>query len=335
MKVGILGCTGLVGQTYVSLIQKHPFFEIGFLSASEKNCGLLQNGISISSLDELERAECDLFFSALPSKIAASVETQLAKMGKWVISSSSLFRHMEDVPLIIPEINANHLTLLEKQRVRFGTKTGGIVAKPNCTVQSFLLPLYPLHKAFTLKQVVVTNLQAVSGAGKDLLAHFSRGDMFDTMYPYIANEEEKSETEPLKILETNDISISAHCVRVPLSHGHTSLVNARFKKEVSLDACRSAWECFAGLPSPTAPKHPVYYCEENDRPQPLLDRDREGGMSVTVGRLRKCNIHSIRFTALSHNLIRGAAGGGVLIAECIAEMEQWYDREKSPFYSSC
>jgi len=329
MKVGILGCTGLVGQKYVSLLRSHPFFEIGFLSASDKNVGKQIDGIPIQPLEHIEKDTCELYFSALPSKIAYTLEMRLARKGKWVISSSSAFRNIQDVPVIIPEINGAHLSLIEDQRMRLNTTSGGIVAKPNCTLQSFLLPLYPLHEAFELSSVVVTNLQAVSGGGKR-----ATSDLLDNLFPYIPNEEEKSESEPLKILGDMSIRFSAHCVRVPILHGHTSLVNATFKKEVNVNECIDLWEHFHGLALPSAPKRPVQYTTDVTRPQPKLDRDREGGMAVSVGRLRACSVHDIKFVALSHNLLRGAAGGGVLLAELIAEKECWYGREKSAIHQT-
>ncbi len=324
MKVGILGCSGLVGQKYVSLLKKHPFFEVCFLAASKKHVGQMSNGIAISALDEAFSSECELFFSALPSSVGSSVEQRLVQEGKWVVSSSSAFRGHENVPCIIPEINAHHLDRIHLQRKAYGTTTGGLVTKPNCTLQSFLLPLFPLHRVAGLTSVTTSNLQALSGAGKKW-----RKAHIDTIDPFIPLEEEKTESEPALILDDTSIHFSSHCVRVPILHGHMSLVNATFAKPLQREEIRLLWNEFTGLSLPSSPLHPVLYTEDQHGPQHAKDLENGSGMAVTVGRLRPCGIHGIKFISLSHNLIRGAAGGGVLIGELIAQKEYGYVREKS------
>lgn len=308
ISVGLLGASGLVGEEYLRLLKNHPQFEVVF----QPNRNTL--------LDFDAARPCQFLFSALPSDKAQQVELEYAKRGFPIFSSASCHRLEEDIPLIIPEINPDHLEMIPLQQKRRGWEKGFIVAKPNCTLQSYLLPLYPLHKRFQLERLAVTNLQAITGAGRTF-------KLSGNIIPYISGEEEKSETEPLKILGTWDGSrlhpallvISSHCNRVPVLHGHLACVSASFKKKPTLDQVLEAWETFPGLDLPTAPKRPLLYFEENDRPQPLLDASYDRGMAVAVGRLRSCSLFDIRFTALSHNLIRGAAGGGVLTAELYYE----------------
>jgi aspartate-semialdehyde dehydrogenase len=306
--VGILGSSGLVGKQYALLLQDHPGFELVFQSSRE-------------TIEDFEKArECQLIFSALPSSIARTIEPEYAKRGFPVFSTASCHRLEADVPLIIPEINPNHLEMIGVQQKNRGWKQGFIVAKPNCTLQSYLLPLYPLHKRFKLERLSVTNLQAISGAGAGY-------ELNNNVIPYIPNEEEKSETEPLKILgdwngkrlNPLNIPISTHCTRVPVKHGHLACISASFKEKPLLDEVLTIWKTFDGLKLPTAPQRPLIYFEENDRPQPKLDYLCGEGMSVALGRLRKCSLFDIRFVALSHNLIRGAAGGGLLTAELYME----------------
>jgi len=306
--VGILGGGGLVGEQYAKLIQNHPYFRL----------------ISISSRKDVadfkKFRECQLIFSALPSSIAQTIEPEYARRGFPVFSSASYQRLEWDVPLIIPEINADHLKMIKIQQKNRGWEQGFIVSKPNCTLQSFLLPLYPLHRRFKLERLSVTNLQAISGAGRGY-------KLRNNVIPFIPLEEEKSEREPAKILgrwdgrrlHLTDFSISTHCMRVPVEHGHLSYVSASFKERPSLNEIVRIWKGFNGLKLPTAPSSPLVYFEEDDRPQPKLDCLCGGGMSVALGRLRECPLFDIRFVALSHNLIRGAAGGGVLTAELYVE----------------
>jgi len=223
--------------------------------------------------------------------------------------------------MIIPEVNPDHLSLIPYQRQLRGWKTGCLVVKPNCTLQSFLLPLFPLHRKFKLKQVMVTTMQSMSGAGTGF-------DLEKNIIPYIEGEEEKSEVEPLKILGSlkenqitvpQNIQFSSHCNRVPVYEGHLACIAASFEKPIPREDVLHLWETFRGLPQtlnlPSAPKKPLHYYSEIDRPQPAYDKNLENGMSIALGRLRECSIFDLRFTALSHNLIRGAAGGSILSAE--------------------
>lgn len=288
LKVGILGSSGLVGQQYVELLKDHPYFELAF-APSREECM------------EVEKAKgCALIFSALPNEIAEKVDLLYAEEGFPVFSSASCHRLKEDVSLIIPEINGEKLKAWK----------GEIISKPNCTLQSMLLPLFPLHQRFHLKKVAVTNLQSMSGAGKD----FSLGA---NVIPYIEGEEEKSEQESLKILEEPSILLSVHCTRVPVVHGHMACISASFEKKPTLKEVKGCWESFPGLDLPSAPEKLFIYREEKDRPQP--EKDTGEGMAISLGRLRSCSLFDIRFTALSHNLIRGAAGGGLLTAEYFAQ----------------
>ncbi|NGX50496.1 MAG: Aspartate-semialdehyde dehydrogenase [Chlamydiae bacterium] len=308
--VGLLGATGLVGQHYLKLLKNHPRFELVFQPARER-------------IDAFAQAKkCRLLFSALPTDVAKDIEVEYARRGFPIFTSAACHRLDDDVPLIIPEINAHHLDMIALQQKNRGWESGFIVAKPNCTLQSYLLPLYPLHRRFKLERLSVTNLQAISGAG----AHYK---LNKNIIPYIPNEEEKSESEPLKILGEWDgrtlhppsLTISSHCIRVPVQHGHLACISASFKERPSLEEIVQIWREFKGLDLPSAPKQPLHYFEESDRPQPLLDHLCGEGMSVAIGRLRECPLFDIRFTALSHNLIRGAAGGGLLTAELYIERE--------------
>lgn len=302
--VGVLGASGLVGRQYVQLLQNHPYFELIFQATRQ-------------TIENFDRAKkCRLLFSALPSCVAQSIEPEYARRGVPIFSSASCHRLQADIPLIIPEVNPDHLQIITVQQKNRGWKGGCIIAKPNCTLQSYILPLYPLHKHFTLERLLVTNLQAISGAGAGY-------ELKNNIVPYIPHEEEKSETEPLKILGKWDgntlhfssINISMHCTRVPVEHGHLACVSASFKKKPSLDEVKYIWTTFKGLKLPTAPQYPLIYFEEHDRPQPKLDYLCGKGMSVALGRLRECPLFTIRFIALSNNLIRGGAGGGILTAE--------------------
>ncbi|MBP9840818.1 MAG: aspartate-semialdehyde dehydrogenase [Simkaniaceae bacterium] len=336
MKVGILGATGLVGQQYIQLLAHHPVYEIVFLSASKKGktykeavqgkwkvAGEIPEAIAsmpVHTIDELDE-RCDLVFSAVGSDIAKEWEEKIAQRGIGVISNASYHRLDPFVPMIIPEINPHHLEIIPMQQRERGFKLGGFIAvKSNCSIQSMLLPLAPLHHAFELKKIMVTTLQALSGAG---YPGISALDMIDNVIPWIDGEEEKSEIEPLKIfgslgkkgiISHPTLEISAHCNRVPVLDGHMTCVSAEFRVKPSLEDVLAIWQ-----------KTPMLtYLEAVDRPQPRLDRDRDKGMGVTVGRLRECKVMDLRFVALSHNVIRGAAGGGVAIADLI--MKEGYAR---------
>lgn len=296
--VGILGATGHVGQQYLRLLQNHPWFEVRFL-ASSKNA------------DDIESAKksCSFVFSAMSNEGAKLYEERYAAAGLPVVSNASYHRMSPDVPIIIPEVNASHLSMIPLQRSR-----GFIVTKPNCSLQSYMIPLAPLHERFEVEKIIVTTLQAISGAGYPGVASL---DIVDNVIPYISGEEEKCEREPLKIWGNAGIEISAHCNRVPVLDGHLACVSVKFRKKPSEQEILALWQNFPGLDLPSAPKRPIIYREECDRPQTRLDRDAENGMAVTVGRLRRCPILDYRFVGLSHNTIRGAAGGGILIAELL------------------
>ncbi len=297
--VGVVGATGLVGERYVKLLKGHPLFELT-ATASSKDSPAIMKG-------------CKIVFSALPSFAAAEWEPILAEMGALVLSSAATFRLDADIPLVLPEINLDHFALLEKQRQERGW-SGGIIAKPNCSLQSYLLPLFPLHQAFGLKSLLITTFQSISGAGAGF-------ELSDNILPHIEGEEEKSEREPLKILGLPRLPISVHCNRVPVSIGHLATVSVAFEGKPTRKEILSLWKDFKPLSAglPTAPDQTIIYHEEVDRPQPKLDRDQGEGMSVTTGRLRECPVLDFRFTALSHNVVRGGSGGGLCTAESYVE----------------
>lgn len=316
LPVAILGATGLVGSTYKKLLEHHPFFA---LTQTPSTTSLSEAGV-VSALAK----QAKVVFSALKNtELAKNVERSLAEQGALVISSSAYWRDNPLVPLMMPEINGEHLALLALQRKAWGLSgQGGIIAKPNCTLPSFLLPLYPLHQAFGVKQVMTVSFQSTSGMGKAF-------DLKGNVLPFIEGEEEKSEQEPLKILakmgeagleSVAPMPISAQCNRVAVDIGHQVCVFASLEKEVHLDEIKRAWLEFNPLKGVRenlfmAPDRLIHYHEQALRPQPLLDREYERGMGVSVGRLRQCSITDIKFVALSNNLIRGAAGGGLLAAE--------------------
>ncbi len=343
LRVGVLGATGMVGQHYVRLLQNHPWFEVSYLAASRESAGksyaeaLAEKGCSsgvmltlpVHRIDEIAAAssECDFVFSALGPEAALEYERQYAAAGLPVVSNASAHRNDPDVPVLIGEINPEHLAIIPEQQKKRGWKKGFIVVKPNCSLQSYLFPLYPLHRAFGIKKILVTTMQALSGAGYPGVSSL---DILDNVIPYIGGEEEKSETEPLKILgqiengrfvHASGISISAHCNRVPVADGHTACVSVEFASKPTGEEILRIWREFRGAPQelglPSAPLQPIVYREEKDRPQPKLDRHTENGMAVTVGRLRDCPVLDIRFVALSHNALRGAASGGILNAELL------------------
>lgn len=333
--VGILGATGAVGQMYARLLENHPLFEIAAISASPKWEGkpfkqALSDRMRFSLSEKTlnfplkPMSPLPVIFSALRDQVAQSIEYQLASQGSAVFSHASIHRKADDIPLVIPEINPSHLALIPFQQKKRKWK-GFIVAKPNCTLQSFLLPLFPLHQSFELKQALITTMQSISGAGGTFVLE-------KNILPYIEGEEEKSETEPLKILgalkdgkiNPASITFSAHCNRVPVSEGHLACISATFAKPINEEKVRLLWKNFPTLSLPSAPKKPFHYFEEKNRPQPLLDKDLEKGMGIAIGRLRTCSIFDLRFTALSHNLIRGASGGSLLSAE-LAYQEGYLD----------
>jgi len=340
--VGVLGATGMAGMEMVRLLSDHPLFELTFVAASLNNVGksyreavsergsapYFASALRLFALEDLlgMQKRPKLLFSALSNEAAAEWDVRFASEGFSVVSMASQHRFDPFVPLLIPEVNACHLDLLPLQKRAKGWK-GFLVAKPNCTLQSFVIPLEPLHRAFKLKRVLLTTLQAVSGAGFSALSSL---DITENVIPYISSEEEKTEKEPLKIWGSvgkegivleKEILLSAHCNRVPVADGHLACVSAEFEKRPTLNQVKEAWETFHPLPQqlklPSAPNPVIHYFLEKDRPQPKLDRDLSGGMAVSVGRLRPCPLLHIRFVALSHNRVRGAAGGSLLTAELL------------------
>jgi aspartate-semialdehyde dehydrogenase len=351
IKVGILGATGMVGQTYIMLLAEHPWFEITYLAASPKSAGLKYSDaihgrwhqqtpvpnavaqISVCDANIVESAvgQCSVVFSAidLSKKDVAELELKYAKKGFAVISVNSAHRFTEDVPMVIPEVNPEHLGIIPFQQKSHGWEKGFIVVKSNCSIQSYVTPMYALIKAgYKIDKAAVTTLQALSGAGYPGPSAF---DIIDNIVPFIKGEEEKSELEPLKVfgnIDGNKIvaekipTIAAHCNRVPVIHGHTACVNISFLgNKPSKEEIISIWKKFTAIPQklclPSAPENPIIYTDLEDRPQPRFDRDLDKGMAITVGRLRPCNVFDYRFVGLHHNTIRGAAGGSVLTAELL------------------
>lgn len=337
-RVGILGATGTVGQRFVQLLENHPQFEITALAASDRSAGktYLQatpwklatpmpesaKEIVVSPIEP--PLECDLIFSSLPSSVARETEEKFARAGYPVISNSSSFRMDEDIPLLIPEINFAHLDLIERQQQKRGFDQGFIVTNPNCSVITFAPPLAAIDRAFGIDSAIVTTLQAVSGAGYPGVPSL---DITDNVFPYISGEEPKLETEAQKILgafsngriEKADFALSAQCFRVNVTDGHTAAVRIKLKRAATLEDLKQAMIDFPRLDLHSSPKPFIYVCDEPDRPQPRLDRDRGNGMSITVGRFYPDNVFDYRFVCLSHNTIRGAAGAAILNAELLID----------------
>ena len=351
MEVGILGATGMVGQMYVRLLENHPWFDVSYVAASPKSAGKtyseavagrwqMQTGIPknvaqlrVEDASSVDKAlgKCSFVFSALEMDKQAirDLENKYAQNDIPVVSNASAHRWTEDVPMLVPEINSQHLDIIPIQKKNHGWKRGFVVVKPNCSIQSYITPIHALEKAgFKVARMIVSTMQAISGAGYPGVASL---DVIDNVVPYIGGEEEKSEKEPLKILgriekgkfvDNDSITISAHCNRVPVQDGHTACASVEFEeRKPSKEDIIRIWRSFRSLPQelklPFAPEQPIIYREEDNRPQPRKDRDTEKGMAVTVGRLRECNVFDFRFVGLSHNTIRGAAGGGILNAELL------------------
>jgi aspartate-semialdehyde dehydrogenase len=344
-RVGILGATGMVGQRFIQLLSNHPWFEIAWLAASDRSAGKtyaeacrwkldtpLPARIAAMTLEpnvpEAVTGELPIpkiIFAALDADIARELEPKFAAAGCAVISNSSAFRMVADVPLVVPEVNADHLALIETQSWR--RESGGyIVTNPNCSAIGLVLALKPLEERFGIESLFVSTMQAVSGAGYPGVASL---DILGNVVPFIKNEEEKLQEEVGKLLgrlsgatiEILDAKVSAHCNRVPVEDGHTECVSIKFKKKALREEILAAWNEFLpleGLHLPTAPEQPVEYDASVDRPQPRLDRMRGRGMAATVGRLRECTLLDWKFVVLSHNTIRGAAGAAVLNAEVLA-----------------
>ena len=352
IKIGILGATGVVGQNYVRLLANHPWFEIVDVAASPRSAGKTYHDAvkkkwqivvpipdNVRELIVRDAKDLDLLnpevsfvFSAmaLPKEDTRKVEFAYAHKGIPVVSNSSANRRIDDVAMLIPEINHKHVDVIPIQQKNRGIENGGfVVVKPNCSLQSYMTPLYALEQAgYKIDKVIITTLQATSGAGYPGVPSL---DLVDNVIPFISGEEAKSEEEPLKILgkigqkgieNYKDIQISTTCTRVPVVDGHTASVNVKFKDEVPThEEILKIWKEFKSLPQelnlPFAPKQPIIYIDNEDRPQPRKDRDNDKGMAVTVGRLRKDNVFDWKFVSLSHNTVRGAAGGGILNAELL------------------
>ncbi len=347
-KVGIIGATGMVGQRFITLLNNHPWFNISVLAASARSAGktyreavgerwkmqteLPENVANMTVYDaaDVEKVSsmCDFTFCAVDMKKdeIRALEEAYAKAETPVVSNNSAHRNTPDVPMVIPEINHAHLEVIESQKKRLGTKNGFIAVKPNCSIQSYVPMLTPLL-SFGIKEAVVCTYQAISGAGKTFKEW---PEMIDNIIPYIGGEEEKSEKEPLRIwgkvedgviVSAKEPVITTQCIRVPVSDGHTAAVFVKFENKPSKDDILRAWNEFAGPPQelslPSAPEKFITYFEEDNRPQAKLDRDIYGGMGVTAGRLREDHVYDYKFVGLSHNTLRGAAGGAVLIAELL------------------
>ena len=337
--VGILGATGTVGQRMVQLLERHPWFRVTWLAASERSLGqsyaqaarwrlktpIPQDVAALKISEPLPENAPKVVFAALDPAIAEKLEPHFAATGHAVITNSSAFRMQPDVPLVIPEVNPTHLRVLECQKWR--KQSGGfLVTNSNCSAMGLALALAPLHKSFGVEQVFVVTMQAVSGAGYPGVASL---DILGNVIPYIAREEEKMEAETRKMLgqvsgsgiEPARFAVSAQCNRVAVEDGHTESVSVKLKKPATEQEMVAAWQSFRGLPQelrlPNAPESPLFYDPAPDRPQPRLDVERGAGMSASLGRLRPCSLLDWKFTVLSHNTIRGAAGAAVLNAELL------------------
>ena len=348
-KVGIIGATGMVGQRFATLLENHPWFQVTALAASARSAGktyreavgkrwLMSSPIPEKMADmivlnadtDVEKiaSMVDFVFCAVDMKKEEikALEEAYAKAECPVVSNNSAHRGTPDVPMVVPELNPEHTEIIAAQRKRLGTKRGFIAVKSNCSLQSYVPALHPLMD-FGVTKVLACTYQAISGAGKNFE---SWPEMIDNVIPYIGGEEEKSEQEPMKIwghIEGDKIVnatsplITAQCIRVPVTDGHIAAVFASFEKKPEIEEILNRWKNFAGVPQqlqlPSAPKQFIHYFEENDRPQTKLDRNLEGGMAVSVGRLRPDTQYDIKFVCLSHNTLRGAAGGAVLLGELL------------------
>ena len=348
LKVGILGGTGMVGQRFISLLENHPWFEVVAIAASPRSAGKTYEeavggrwkmqqampeavkNIVVMNVNEVEKvaSEVDFVFSAvdMSKEEIRAIEDAYAKTETPVVSNNSAHRWTPDVPMVVPEINPEHFEVIEAQKKRLGTKKGFVAVKPNCSIQSYAPALFAL-KEFGPKEVVATTYQAISGAGKTFK---DWPEMVENIIPFIGGEEEKSEQEPLrlfgkvvdgKIEKATAPLITSQCIRVPVLDGHTAAVFVNFEKKPTKEEIIARWENFKGLPQelnlPSAPKQFIRYMEEDNRPQVKLDIDFENGMGISMGRLREDTMFDYKFVGLSHNTVRGAAGGAVLCAELL------------------
>ena len=348
-KVGIVGATGMVGQRFITLLDNHPWFDITALAASSRSAGKKYKEVAekrwMMDVPYSERvgemvvmdatadiakiaSMVDFVFCAVDMKKdeIKALEEEYAKHECPVVSNNSAHRHTPDVPMVIPELNPEHTAVIESQRKRLGTKRGFVAVKSNCSLQSYVPAIFPLNK-FGVKDVLVCTYQAISGAGKNFETW---PEMVDNVIPYIGGEEEKSEIEPLKIygkVEGDEIvpatspAFTAQCIRVPVTNGHMGAVFVRFENKPSKEEIIEIWDNFKGVPQeldlPSAPKKFLNYFVEDNMPQTKLQRELEGGMAVSIGRLREDTQYDYKFVCLSHNTLRGAAGGAVLLAELL------------------
>ena len=349
--VGIIGATGMVGQRFSLLLDKHPWFNVVCVAASSRSAGKnLKDAIGnkwamtepmpeaigelvvMDATADIEKISSmvDFVFCAvnMPKAEIKALEEAYAKAECPVVSNNSAHRGTPDVPMVVPEINPEHIEIIEAQRKRLGTKRGFIAVKSNCSLQSYVPALHPLMEKFKVTKALACTYQAISGAGKTFE---TMPEILDNIIPFIGGEEEKSEQEPLKIwghiegdviINATTPAITTQCLRVPVSDGHTAAVFASFEKKPTKEEILQTWKEFSGVPQelelPSAPKQFLNYFEEDNRPQAKLDRNLEGGMAVSIGRLREDTQYDYKFVCLSHNTLRGAAGGAVLMAELLA-----------------
>ena len=350
-QVGIIGATGMVGQRFATLLEQHPWFHVAVLAASPRSAGKtyaeavgsrwamtkpmpesMKDMIVMNAQEDIQEIaqKVDFVFCAVDMKKEdiRALEEAYAKAECPVVSNNSAHRFTPDVPMVVPEINPEHIEIIASQRKRLGTKRGFIAVKSNCSLQSYVPALHPLMKQFKVTKALACTYQAISGAGKTFETF---PEILDNVIPFIGGEEEKSEQEPMKIwghIEGDQIvnattpAITTQCLRVPVSDGHTAAVFASFEKKPTKEEILEAWKNFSGVPQelqlPSAPKQFLHYFEEDNRPQAKLDRNLEGGMAVSIGRLREDSQYDYKFVCLSHNTLRGAAGGAVLMAELLA-----------------
>ncbi len=359
-KIGILGATGMVGQRFIQLLENHPWFQVTWLAASDRSSGKLYEDavrwkldtpipasiaklpVSPATPEQNPEGVPEIIFAALDTDIARDLEPKFAAAGCAVISNSSAFRMQADVPLVIPEVNADHLALIPQQNwngaTKSGQKRGYIVTNPNCSAIGLVMALKPLAERFGLRSVFVSTMQAISGAGYPGVPSL---DILGNVVPFIKNEEEKLEAETSRLLgklENSrvtllDAKVSAHCNRVAVEDGHTESVSIELASKPSREEILAAWREFQPLRGqnlPTAPDQPVEFNPAEDRPQPRLDRMRGRGMAATVGRLRPCSLLDWKFTVLSHNTIRGAAGAALLNAELLASQGKLLPSGRKP-----